>query len=296
MEKIALDYFVHHAGSPNGPLEGGIAVFAAGNESAPMSSYPGADPTYVSVAATAADFTPAVYTNYGPGTAISAPGGDQDYYYDYVDETHRHGELGCILSTVPYHVSKTGYAYMEGTSMACPHVSGVLALALSHAVEQRRHLRVEELKALLYATATPIDAYMTGSKKYYRYVADLGTVQPMQLPLSDFRGQMGAGQVNAAALLAAIDGAGLEVRFPNLYLAVGTAQAVSPARYFKQGDELTYTLSIADPSISTYSQLNGMLYFQGLQVGATTAEITASNGEKQQFTITVRETTHNGWL
>lgn len=296
LEKVALDYFVHHAGSPNGVIEGGIAVFAAGNESAPMSSYPGADPTYISVAATAADFTPAVYTNYGPGTAISAPGGDQDYYYDYVDETHNYGELGCILSTVPYHVSKTGYAYMEGTSMACPHVSGVLALALSHAVEQRRHLRAEELKELLYTTATPIDSYMTGTKKYYRYVADLGTVQPMQMPLGDYRGQMGVGQVNATALLAAIDGAGLELRFPNLYLAVGAAQAVSPARYFKGGDTLTYTLSIADESIATSTQMNGMIYFQGLQVGATTAEITASNGEKHAFTITVRSTTHDGWL
>ena len=98
------------------------------------------------------------------------------------------------------------------------------------------------------------------------------------------------------ALLAAIDGAGLELRFPNLYLAVGAAQAVSPARYFKQGDTLTYTLSIADDSIATYTQMNGKLYFQGLQVGATTAEITASNGETHSFTITVRSTTHDGWL
>ena len=99
LEKKALDYFIHNAGSPDGVIDGGIAVFAGGNESAPAASYPGAYPDYVAVSATAGDFTPAVYTNYGPGTTIAAPGGDQDYYWDYVDESHKIGEIGCILST-----------------------------------------------------------------------------------------------------------------------------------------------------------------------------------------------------
>ena len=132
LEKEALDYFTHNAGSPNGPIDGGIAVFASGNEDAPQAGYPGASDDYVSVAATAADFTPAVYTNYGPGTTISAPGGDQDYYFDYIDDEHTYGEIGCILSTLPYHVSESGYGYMEGTSMATPHVSAVVALGISY--------------------------------------------------------------------------------------------------------------------------------------------------------------------
>ena len=81
LEKKALDYFVHNAGSPDGVIEGGVVVFAAGNEAAPASSYPAAYSDYVSVAAIAPDYTPAVYTNYGFGTTISAPGGDQDYFY-----------------------------------------------------------------------------------------------------------------------------------------------------------------------------------------------------------------------
>ena len=36
LEKDALDYFIHNAGSPNGVIEGGIAIFAAGNEYAAM--------------------------------------------------------------------------------------------------------------------------------------------------------------------------------------------------------------------------------------------------------------------
>ena len=121
LEFNALDYFVHNAGSPDGVIEGGIVVFAAGNEYAPAASYPAAYPEFVSVAATAGDYTPAVYTpavytNYGTGTTISAPGGDQDYYFEY-GEGPNTGAVGCVLSTLPFNVTGSagelaGYGYM----------------------------------------------------------------------------------------------------------------------------------------------------------------------------------------
>ena len=121
LEKKALDYFVHNAGSPDGVIDGGIVVFAGGNEAAPAASYPAAYEDYVSVAATAGDYSPAVYTNYGPGTTISAPGGDQDYYFEPQyrypsftgDGNLGYGDVGCILSTLPKHLSPSGYGYME---------------------------------------------------------------------------------------------------------------------------------------------------------------------------------------
>ena len=58
LEKEAFDYFLHNAGSPNDVIDGGIIVFAAGNEYAAMAGYPGAYPDYISVAALAADGTP----------------------------------------------------------------------------------------------------------------------------------------------------------------------------------------------------------------------------------------------
>jgi len=298
LEKSALDYFTHNAGSPNGPIEGGIAVFAGGNESAPMAGFPGAGEGYVAVSATAADYTPAVYTNYGPGTTIAAPGGDQDYYWDYKDETHNYGEIGCILSTLPPQVSDgTGYGFMEGTSMACPHVSGVVALGLSYAAEQRRHFTAEEFKALLYATATPIDPYLTGTKQYYRYVSDLGPNTAMQMVLNDYKGKMGVGQVNAARLLDAIDGNGMEMRFPNLYIKAGGSVSVIPAIYFHGGEQLTFTVQIAENSIASVRTDGAKLTFEGISVGATTATITASNGETHAFTVTVRNAASgNGWL
>ena len=293
LERKALDYFVHNAGSPDGVIEGGLVIFAGGNEAAPAASYPGAYPDFVAVAATAGDFTPAVYSNYGPGTTISAPGGDQDYYYDYVDETHRIGEVGCVLSTLPFNVSESGYGYMEGTSMACPHVSGVAALGLSYAAKLRKHFKAEEFIAMLYDSATPIDQYMTGTKQYKKYVIDLFESAPMMsLDMSAFRGKMGSGQVNAYGLLKAIEGSGVDMTFPNLYVAVGGQTTAVPSMYM---DGSSFTVTVNDSSVATAQIVDGKMVVKGLKAGQTEASVTGSRTDK--FVITVREgASGNGWL
>ena len=296
LEYEALDYFVHNAGSANGPITGGVVVFAGGNESAPAAGYPGAADFAVSVAATAADFTPAVYTNYGPGTTISAPGGDQDYYWDFVDDEHNYGEVGCILSTLPFNVSESGYGWMEGTSMACPHISGVLALAISHAAERAMSITPDQLKEALYSTARNIDDYMVGEKFYKRYVADIGPLQPMKMDLSLYKGQMGAGQVDAAALLAEIEGVGVPMRFPNIYVGQGEKFAIKPAKYFVDGADKTYSVTIQDGTIATCVMEGDKLIFEGVKSGMTSAVLVA-DGEQHTFTITVRKGAgSNGWM
>lgn len=293
LEKKALDYFIHNAGSPDGVIEGGIAVFAGGNESAPASSYPGAYPDFVAVAATAGDFTPAVYTNYGIGTRICAPGGDQDYYWDYVDETHALGEVGCVLSTLPFHLSESGYGYMEGTSMACPHVSGVVALGLSYAARLRKHFKAEDFRSLIYETATPVDDYMTGIKQYKKYIIDLeGSAPMMSYDLKAFKGGMGAGQINAYALLKAIEGAGADMTFPNLYVSVGGQTTALPSMYM---DGESFSVTVSDTSVATADIIDGKMIVKGLKAGQTEAVVSGARQDK--FVITVRESANgNGWL
>ena len=147
LEKEALDYFINNAGSPNGVIDGGLVIFASGNEYAGMPAFPGAYSKCVSVSAVAADFTPASYTDYGKEVTISAPGGDTEYYNpvgkddpeSWIDGIYS----GSILSTWIQN-GTAAYGFMDGTSMACPHVSGVAALGLSYAVKQRRHFKASE--------------------------------------------------------------------------------------------------------------------------------------------------------
>ena len=315
LEKQALDYFVANAGSPSGVIEGGIAVFAGGNEAAPAASYPGAYGKFVSVAAIAGDFTPAVYSNYGPGTRISAPGGDQDYYFDFAPKDasgnviqKQMGSVGCILSTLPeWHTSSNigdldgdflGYGYMEGTSMACPQVSGVIALGLSYALQQRKHFKVEEFIQLLYSSATEIpETVFDAEKLWYKYVIDLGDNHPNLTPLKPYKGQMGAGVANAEALLAAIDGAEApRMTFPNVTLAESAVRTINPAIYFDNGKALSYTVTVADQSVATAKVENGKVIITANSVGQTTAVVKGGSTE-QKFVITVRNSdTGKGWL
>ena len=143
---------------------------------------------------------------------------------------------------------------------------------------------------------TPIDDYMKGYKNYCRYVADIGALQPMQLPLAPYRGEMGSGQVNAAKFLAAIGGeeAGVQMHFPNLVIKLGDTIAVNPALYFVGGENLTYEVTIEDTTIATSKKEGDNIVFSGVKVGATKASIKASNGEVHSFNITVRKS--DGWL
>lgn len=127
--KEAIDYFIKYAGCdkdgnqrPDSPMKGGVVIFAAGNQNKEFNAWPGAYKEVISVSSMAADFTKAYYSNSGAWVSVMAPGGDYK----------KHTIYGTILSTVPPSVAQGNkYGYMQGTSMACPHVSGIAALIAS---------------------------------------------------------------------------------------------------------------------------------------------------------------------
>lgn len=123
--KAGIDYFIDYAGLDEygvqiGPMNGGIVLAAIGNGDPgylTSQSWPACYDRILAVANYGPAFEKSVSSCYGPLVDISAPGGDYT----------RFGQVGMIFSTIP----GNQYAMMEGTSMACPHVSGVAALVVS---------------------------------------------------------------------------------------------------------------------------------------------------------------------
>lgn len=103
---LGINYFVANGGGE--ALNGGLVVFAAGNDGTNKDWYPGRYDSTFSVAATTQTDAKASFSNYGSWVDIAAPGVS-------------------IFSTD----FNSSYSTKQGTSMACPHVSGVAALIVS---------------------------------------------------------------------------------------------------------------------------------------------------------------------
>lgn len=303
LEKEALDYFINNAGSPNGVIDGGIAVFAAGNEYAGNPAFPGAYSKCVSVASLAADYTPACYTDFGSLVTLSAPGGDLEYYGkigetedEYWAETGE--QKGAVLSTLVKN-GQPAYGYMEGTSMACPHVSGVAALGLAYAVKQNRHYRAADFISLMKKSVKDLDShYQNGATKtYYMNHTTVGA-SPETIELSKYIGKMGAGLIDAAQLLNGIQNKELssEMKLPNMYVGIEKTTSLNLAAYFA-GQTEGYSCSVANTSVASATVDGKMLIVKGLVAGSTTLTVTAANGTSQTVTVTVRKSAgNNGWM
>lgn len=140
--KEAIDYFIAEAGDyPNSPMKGGIVIFAAGNSNSDGDWYPGHYENTLSVSSIGPNWERASYSNYGTWVDIAAPGGETDL-----------GSKNGVLSTLP----KNQYGFYQGTSMACPHVSGIAALALAN---RKSQLTPEVLKTKLLTGVVDIDSH-----------------------------------------------------------------------------------------------------------------------------------------
>ena len=187
VELTAIDYFKAKQNNP--ALEGGIVIFAAGNDGKEVAVYPGAYNNIISVTAIAPDGLPTYYTCYDRGCNVAATGGEYTTTWDVP---------GLVLSTVPTNVASSGYGYMQGTSMACPHVSGIAALAISYAMDNGITLTLPELKDIIVSSVHSLDPYLQSG---FKPNPGGGT-----LNLSSYYGKMGTGLIDAYQVLMAVRG------------------------------------------------------------------------------------------
>ena len=109
--------------------KGVILVAAAGNDGKNEKRWPAAYDGVISVASINQDNTRSKFSNYGKWVDLAAPGKD-------------------IYSTLPL----SGYGYLDGTSAACPYVTGLIGLILSFSPSLNR----EDIKELITSEAVSI--------------------------------------------------------------------------------------------------------------------------------------------
>ncbi|MHC1776484.1 MAG: S8 family serine peptidase [Lentimicrobium sp.] len=155
----AIDYFNVNGGG-DALVDGGITIFAAGNNDSQSQYYPAFYSGTFSVAGLTNQDKKAWYSNFGDWVEVAAPGGE-------TDNVAARG----VLSTLPNNT----YGFYQGTSMACPHVSGLAALIVSLAYGQ---FTPQQVGDIMKNTTDNVDAANPG-----------------------FVGKLGTGRINAFAAL-----------------------------------------------------------------------------------------------
>jgi hypothetical protein len=188
--------------------------------------------------------------------------------------------------------------------MACPHVSGVVALGLSYAAHRRIHLKAKDVISMLYEsvykTADGQDPFkqswdLDNPKRFYKYVSDLGENHVKSMDLKNYVGKMGHGQVNAFNFLNAIAGenVGEPMQFPNVFIKTDDSRSYDLSLYM---DVDNPSVVVDNQEIALAVVEGGKVKVTGVKTGQTKARV--SNGtETHEFVITVRaKADNNGWL
>ena len=273
LEYAALQYYLDPENSNHIALKGNIAVFAAGNQGNPYSIYPGALKDIISVTALDCRGLPAGYTNYGPGCKIAAPGGEWlGVSGDYSTMILSTGKGTEHPGTPSISGLNHQYVFMYGTSMACPHIAGVLALGVSYAQKLGKTFTREQMTSMLLTSVNDIDSMLDGTKKFYE-----STTSFTELPLEPYKGKMGTGAIDTWKFLMAIEG------IPSVMVKAGEKSMIDLSTYCNPYG--TYEIKIDDASnaslgiTTTPAIKDGYLEIECSKIGAGKITLSAAVGK-----------------
>lgn len=316
--RAAIDYFIDNAGldedgQQEGPMAGGVVIFAAGNDNTSLVMMPGAYDRVISVTAFAPDYQRAYYSNYGVWTDIAAPGGDEYY-----------GTTGLVLSTY----TEGRYGFLQGTSMACPHVSGIAALVVSKYGVGKDGFTNDQLKNRILSSSNDISIYNpthfmgVGYINAQKALADYGQKAPDRT--AEFKGEWTFEQVKLSWRVSADADNGKVDRYELLYAMMplfdidfnNPPQGVSRIVFkvtdeYKVGDKMEMTLSGVQEGVTYFFSIAGFdsdgnrsvpvtIYGTPTEnlppvIGEIPRNITLGNTEKREIAIAVSDPEKYDW-
>ncbi|WP_205525415.1 S8 family peptidase [Pyxidicoccus trucidator] len=204
---------------------GSIFVIAAGNENVDASnSTPCNQDSIICVGSTGFSGRRSSFSNFGARVDVMASGGEMRE--DLNGDTYPDG----VLSTARDENNQPAYLFLQGTSMAAPHVAGVVALMAAASQRAGTSLTAVMAETTLKATATAI-------------------------PAAQCSGGCGSGLINARSALARVANLNPDTLPPQLNVATASlffrgsgVQQVSLSNVGgRQGGDLTVTASASGP-------------------------------------------------
>ncbi|MBX5484325.1 MAG: S8 family serine peptidase [Myxococcaceae bacterium] len=244
---------------------GSIVVVAAGNEDDDAANYsPANQDKVICVGATGLNGKVTQYSNYGDPVDVMAPGGDMTVDLDgdgYPD--------GVLSTYVDASSGSPNYEFLQGTSMATPHVSGVVALMAS------------------------VDPTITASKAE-------GLLRSTANPASKCQWGCGAGMVDSYQAVSAAKGASsgsgaakLQVASTSLALLPNAATSLLVTN--TGGQRLTVSAQVSGAIASRINLTNGSsLALDAGKSGAFQVYVDASGLAEGEYTATVSLTSNGG--
>jgi hypothetical protein len=223
-------------------------VASAGNNGTSALTYPGGYPDVLSVGALDAENNRSAYSNYGPTLYLAAPG----------DE---------ILSTVP-----GGYGYKSGTSMAAPHVAGLVALLLARypGISRAQLLTRLQQGALDLGAPGRDDLYGWGLARSRESMAGVSTLPPPPLVIgresrtvsNGSSSDLGHAAAGDSIYVDAAPGLTWSVRTTAPWIGLSTASGQGPGwiSWHRDFSGMPYGISRDSLVVSTGSGLGGEVF------------------------------------